>query len=173
MLLAVVYIYPVEPNVCDKTTVTDSILGEYMVDEKTSISWLIAVLSGASCSVRCHSVGLWMRANLTTSNTPQKDPQGNVEALWVLKGICKNVSRWKKTDLSLQFYLAQFVWMKYQSGFAMRNKPTAHSSCSFALLWVVCVSTLLIPRGCCCWPIGSGDSFFLRGKGADEVMRFM
>lgn len=34
--LAVVYIYPVEPNLCDQTTVTDSILGEYMVDEKTS-----------------------------------------------------------------------------------------------------------------------------------------
>lgn len=35
--LAVVYIYPVEPNLCDKVTVTDSILGEYMGDEKTSI----------------------------------------------------------------------------------------------------------------------------------------
>lgn len=35
--LAVVYIYPVEPNLCDKVTVTDSILGEYMDDEKTSI----------------------------------------------------------------------------------------------------------------------------------------
>lgn len=34
--LAVVYIYPVEPNLCDKVTVTDSILGEYMGDEKTS-----------------------------------------------------------------------------------------------------------------------------------------
>lgn len=35
--LAVVYIYPVEPNLCDETAVTDSILGEYMVDEKTSV----------------------------------------------------------------------------------------------------------------------------------------
>lgn len=35
--LAVVYIYPVEPNLCDKVTVTDSILGEYMGDEKTSM----------------------------------------------------------------------------------------------------------------------------------------
>lgn len=32
----VVYIYPVEPNLCEKITVTDSILGEYMVDAKTS-----------------------------------------------------------------------------------------------------------------------------------------
>lgn len=44
--LAVVYIYPVEPNLCDEAIVTDSILGEYMVDEKTSIHWLVAILFG-------------------------------------------------------------------------------------------------------------------------------
>lgn len=32
----VVYIYPVEPNLCGIHIVTDSILGEYMVDAKTS-----------------------------------------------------------------------------------------------------------------------------------------
>lgn len=32
----VVYIYPVEPNLCGTHIVTDSILGEYMVDAKTS-----------------------------------------------------------------------------------------------------------------------------------------
>ena len=32
----VVYIYPVEPNLCGIRIVTDSILGEYMVDAKTS-----------------------------------------------------------------------------------------------------------------------------------------
>lgn len=42
--LAVVYIYPVEPNLCDETAVTDSILGEYMVDEKTSVYWHTASL---------------------------------------------------------------------------------------------------------------------------------
>lgn len=38
----VVYIYPVEPNLCDIHIVTDSILGEYMVDAKTSpfCKWL-------------------------------------------------------------------------------------------------------------------------------------
>lgn len=38
----VVYIYPVEPNLCGVYVVTDSILGEYMVDAKTSLfcSWL-------------------------------------------------------------------------------------------------------------------------------------
>ena len=34
---SVVHIYPVEPNLCDETRVTDSILGEYMVDENTSM----------------------------------------------------------------------------------------------------------------------------------------
>lgn len=34
----VVYIYPVEPNLCGILVVTDSILGEYMVDAKTSHS---------------------------------------------------------------------------------------------------------------------------------------
>ena len=34
----VVYIYPVEPNLCGIHVVTDSILGEYMVDAKTSHS---------------------------------------------------------------------------------------------------------------------------------------
>jgi len=32
----VVYIYPVEPNLCERLTVTDSVLGEYMVDARTS-----------------------------------------------------------------------------------------------------------------------------------------
>lgn len=38
----VVYIYPVEPNLCGIHIVTDSILGEYMVDAKTSpfCKWL-------------------------------------------------------------------------------------------------------------------------------------
>lgn len=36
-IYSVVYIYPVEPNLCDYITVTDSILGEYMDDAKTSI----------------------------------------------------------------------------------------------------------------------------------------
>lgn len=46
------------------------------------------------------------------------------------------------------------------SRFGLWNKPTVLCSCSFALLWVVCVSALLIPRGGCGWPIGSWDSFF-------------
>ena len=46
--IPVVYIYPVEPNLCDRSTVTDSILGEYMVDENTSIFFLdkSSLLSG-------------------------------------------------------------------------------------------------------------------------------
>lgn len=54
-------------------------------------------------------------------------------------------------------------------------KATAHSGCSFSLLWLVCVSKLLIPRGCCCfccWPMGSWDSFFFKGMGSrwsDEI----
>ncbi len=35
-LCSVVYIYPVEPNVCFHSTFTDSVLGEYMDDAKTS-----------------------------------------------------------------------------------------------------------------------------------------
>lgn len=38
----VVYIYPVEPNLCGIHIVTDSILGEYMVDAKTSRFFEIA-----------------------------------------------------------------------------------------------------------------------------------
>lgn len=45
--LPVVYIYPVEPNLCEGTKITDSFLGEYMVDEKTSIHVLIGVLRPA------------------------------------------------------------------------------------------------------------------------------
>lgn len=48
--LPVVYIYPVEPNLCEGTKVTDSFLGEYMVDEKTSIHVLIGVLRLACSS---------------------------------------------------------------------------------------------------------------------------
>lgn len=58
------------------------------------------------------------------------------------------------------------------SRFGLWNKPTALCSCSFALLWVVCVSTLLIPRGGCCWPIASRDRFFFQREGSrwsDEI----
>lgn len=59
----------------------------------------------------------------------------------------------------------------HRSRFGLWNKPTALCSCSFALLWVVCVSTLLIPRGGCCWPMGSWDSFFQRegSRWSDEI----
>lgn len=40
----VVYIYPVEPNLCGIHIVTDSILGEYMVDAKTSCFSEIAIV---------------------------------------------------------------------------------------------------------------------------------
>lgn len=43
----VVYIYPVEPNLCGTHIVTDSILGEYMVDAKTSYVSDIAREQGA------------------------------------------------------------------------------------------------------------------------------
>lgn len=42
----------------------------------------------------------------------------------------------------------------------------------FSLLWAVSVSTLLIPRDCCCWPIGSWDRFFFQRDGSrwsDEI----
>lgn len=93
----------------------------------------------------------------------KKTCMGHVETPWAWRGICKI------NHLSLHFCLAH-VGMKHQDGFAIRNKPTAHSSCSFALLWVVCVSTLLIPRGCCCcWPIGSWDCFFFFSKGREQM----
>lgn len=46
----VVYIYPVEPNLCGTHIVTDSILGEYMVDAKTSYISDMARASGAERS---------------------------------------------------------------------------------------------------------------------------
>lgn len=54
------------------------------------------------------------------------------------------------------------------SRFGPWGKATALCSCSFALLWVVCVSALLIPRGGCCWPIGSRESFFF-SKGGQQM----
>lgn len=51
---AVVYIYPVEPNLCDASPVTDSILGEYMVDEMTSMYIYIYAIPWV------HSYRLWV-----------------------------------------------------------------------------------------------------------------
>ena len=66
---SVVHIYPVEPNLCDKTRVTDSILGEYIVDENTSMYWPLAVqlASLAWCSPANHSVWLFIPHLLTVT----------------------------------------------------------------------------------------------------------
>lgn len=60
--LAVVYIYPVEPNLCDKVRVTDSILGEYMGDEKTSIYCHLI------CCQMYHSRSVRATINLTAAD---------------------------------------------------------------------------------------------------------
>lgn len=75
-------------------------------------------------------------------------PLWGLEEIWRVKTM-KNEA--------VFFYLAQTP-----NGFS-KKEATAHSSCSLFLLWVICVSTLLIPRGCCCWPMGSWERFFSKG----------
>lgn len=64
--LAVVYIYPVEPNLCDSVTVTDSILGEYMGDEKSSI---LLIHCHQICCQMLHSCFVRGTINLTAADT--------------------------------------------------------------------------------------------------------
>lgn len=87
--------------------------------------------------------------------------------LYRLKADLRDVSRDEMSGIKEP---APVFGMKSQIGFSERNEATAQSSCSFSLLWVVCVSALLIPRGCCCccWPIGSWDSFFF-SKGWEQM----
>lgn len=142
-----------------KNTVTDSILGEYMVDEKTSIflTYCHLIRSLTRCQKRqC------LHAN-KSDNTEYLVYRATCGGMLGLHGFKGNV----QNKLSERAFLCSSVcWAETAD-----NKPTAHSSCSFALLWVVCLSTLLIPRGfcCCCyWPIGSWDSFFF-SKGREQM----